>query len=75
MELMEKQRCQGRVSKQEIVVEVIIGPGKKGKIIMHKGESPARVSRKFAQLYKLNKTTEVLLQNLLEKELVNSSHH
>ena len=52
------------------MIEVILGPGKKGNIVMRKGENPDNVARKFADKYELNKDVEALLKELLEKELL-----
>ncbi len=60
-----------------MVVEVIIGPGRKGKMVMRPGEAPEAVAKRFALEYRLSHDAVSLLRTLLEKQLtamMNSSN-
>jgi hypothetical protein len=52
-----------------MTLEVILGPNKKGNIIIRKGETAPMIAHNFAIEYNLHKDIEELLEKLVQDKL------
>jgi len=57
------------VAKKNMTLEVILGPNKKGNVIIRKGETAAMIAHNFAIEYNLHKDIKELLEKLVQDKL------
>jgi len=50
-------------------LEVTLGEGIKGTMVIKKGEKPSEIAKRFTLKYNLDKSTEKLLKELLKDEM------
>lgn len=63
-----------KAAEKNMTLEVILGPGKKGNVVIRKGETAATIAHNFAVEYNLHKDIEGLLERLVEEKLEESAN-